>query len=154
MRNYKIGIVDTTFARVNMVKFVLDELKNIDNVEIIRKTVPGMKDLAVECKKLLDDCDICLALAMVGSHKLDETCAHEANIGIAQAQLMTNKHILSVFVHEIEAKDDKELYEICVDRTRKHAMNAYLLIAKPEELIKNAGTGKRQGKPDAGLIGD
>jgi len=152
-KKFKIGVVDTTFARVDMAKFVFDELERFDDVELVRKTVPGMKDLAVECKRLLEDgCDICLALAMVGAHKLDDTCAHEANIGIAHAQLMTNKHILSVFVHEIETNDEKDLYEICVDRTRKHAKNAYLLVAKPEELTKNAGMGKRQGRQDAGPI--
>ncbi len=151
--SYRIGIVDTAFARVDMGKYAADELKKCNDADIVRVTVPGMKDLAVACKKLLDgDCDACLAIAMVGSHKLDETCAHEANIGIMQAQLMTNKHILSVFVHEIEADNEKDLYDICVDRVTKHARNAYLLVAKPEELTKNAGMGKRQGRNDAGPL--
>lgn len=150
---YRIGVVDTTFARVDMGYFAVEELKKCNDVGITRVTVPGMKDLAVACKKLLDyGCDICLAIAMVGPHRLDETCAHEANIGIMNAQLMANKHILSVFVHEVETNDEKELYDICVDRVTKHARNAYLLVAKPEELTKNAGTGKRQGRQDAGPI--
>ncbi len=153
MTGFKIGVVDTTFARVDMGSFAINELKKYDGVEIVRVTVPGMKDLAVACKKLLDNgCDICLAIAMVGGHKLDETCAHEANMGIMQAQLMTNKHILSVFVHEIETNDEKDLYSICVDRVTKHARNAYLLVAKPDELTKNAGMGKRQGRNDAGPL--
>src|SRR3989344_5339752 len=99
------------FARVDMGVFAIEELKKYDGVDTVRVTVPGMKDLAVACKKLLDGgCDACLAIAMVGSHKLDEVCAHEANIGIMQAQLMTNKHILGVFVHEIETNDEKDLY--------------------------------------------
>ncbi len=151
--SYKIGVVDTTFARVDMGSFAIEELKKYNDVEVVRVTVPGMKDLAVACKKLLDNgCDVCLAIAMVGSHKLDETCAHEANMGIMQAQLMTNKHILSVFVHEIETNDEKDLYDICVDRVTKHAHNAYLIVAKPEELTNNAGTGRRQGRADAGPI--
>lgn len=150
---YKIGVVDTTFARVDMAKYAVEELNKYGDVGIKRVTVPGMKDLAVACKKLLDsDCDICLAIAMVGPHKLDETCAHEANMGIMQAQLITNKHILSVFVHEVEAENDRDLYSICVDRVTKHARNAYLIVAKPDELTKNAGTGKRQGRADAGPI--
>lgn len=152
-KKHRIGVVDTTFARVDMASFAVEELKKYSDVEVIRATVPGMKDLAVACKKLLDDdCDICLAIAMVGSHKLDETCAHEANMGIMHAQLMTNKHILSVFVHEIETDDKKDLYNICVDRVTKHAKNAYLMLAEPEELIKNAGKGKRQGRQDAGPL--
>jgi riboflavin synthase len=149
----RIGVVDTTFARVDMASFAIEELEKYEEVEIKRVTVPGMKDLAVACKKLLDcGCDICLAIAMVGSHKLDETCAHEANMGIMHAQLMTNKHILSVFVHETETNGERELYDICVDRVTKHARNAYVLLAKPGELIKSAGMGKRQGRPDAGPL--
>ncbi|MBI3412810.1 MAG: riboflavin synthase [Candidatus Aenigmarchaeota archaeon] len=151
--SYKIGVVDTTFARVDMGKYAIEELKKYGGAEVVRVTVPGMKDLAVACKKLLDNgCDVCLAIAMVGSHKLDEICAHEANMGIMHAQLMTNKHILGVFVHEIEANNDKELYSICVDRVTKHARNAYLFVSNPEELTKNAGTGKRQGRADAGPL--
>ncbi|MFH0890007.1 MAG: riboflavin synthase [Candidatus Aenigmatarchaeota archaeon] len=153
MVRFKIGVVDTTFARVDMGSFAINELKKYGDVIVVRVTVPGMKDLAVACKKLLDNgCDICLAIAMVGGHKLDETCAHEANMGIMQAQLMTNKHILGVFVHEIETNDEKDLYSICVDRVTKHARNAYLLVAKPDELTKNAGMGKRQGRDDAGPL--
>lgn len=151
--SYNIGIVDTTFARVDMGSFAVEELKKYSDASIVRVTVPGMKDLAVACKRLLDNgCDICLAIAMVGGHKLDEACAHEANMGIVQAQLMTSKHILSVFVHEIETDDEKDLYNICVDRATKHARNAYLLVAKPEELTKNAGMGKRQGRDDVGAL--
>ncbi len=150
---FRIGVVDTTFARVDMGAFAMEELEKYDDVDTVRVVVPGMKDLAVACKKLLDGgCDACLAVAMVGPAELDETCAHEANMGIMQAQLMTNKHILSVFVHESETDNDKELFGICVDRTKKHARNAYLLVAKPEELTKNAGTGRRQGREDAGAL--
>ncbi len=152
-KKYRIGVVDTTFARVDMASFAIKELEKYGGVDIVRSTVPGMKDLAVECKKLLDGgCEICLAIAMVGGHKLDEACAHEANMGIMHAQLMTNKHILGVFVHEIETDDEKELYNICIDRVTKHAHNAYLMLASPGELIKNAGTGKRQGRDDAGPL--
>ena len=153
MTRFKIGVVDTTFARVDMGSFALAEFNKYNDVPVTRVTVPGMKDLAVACKKLLDDgCDICLAIAMVGSHKLDEVCAHEANMGIMQAQLMTNKHILSVFVHDIETDNEKDLYDICVDRATKHARNAYLLVAQPGELRETAGTGRRQGRADAGPI--
>lgn len=150
----KIGIVDTTFARVDMASYARKEVEeNYPNVKIIRKTVPGFKDLAVECKILLDEgCDICLALGMPGKEEKDKVCAHEASQGLMQVQLMTNKHIIEVFVYEDEGKNEKDLIEICKDRARKHAMNAVEMILKPENLIKRAATGARQGRKNVGRI--
>ncbi|MFQ5815267.1 MAG: 6,7-dimethyl-8-ribityllumazine synthase, partial [Candidatus Hydrothermarchaeaceae archaeon] len=52
----KIAIVDTTFARYDMAKSAIDELKsNETRIKITRRTVPGIKDLAVSCKQLLDE---------------------------------------------------------------------------------------------------
>jgi riboflavin synthase len=67
----KVGIADTTFARVNMGKFAIDELKKQGSVVIERYTVPGVKDLPVACKKLFDEyrCDICMALGMPGGKR-------------------------------------------------------------------------------------
>ncbi|HZD44049.1 MAG TPA: 6,7-dimethyl-8-ribityllumazine synthase, partial [Methanomicrobiales archaeon] len=48
----KVGVADTTFARVNMGKIAIDELKRHASLTIERYTVPGMKDLPVACKKL------------------------------------------------------------------------------------------------------
>jgi len=149
----KIGIVDTTFASVNMGDIAIDELKKQGTgLKIIRRTVPGFKDLAVECKILIEKegCDIVLALGMPGPEEIDKQCAHEASQGIMQAQLMTNTHILEVFVHMDEAKDDKELIWLTERRVREHAINAYNMLFHPERLIKQAGTGQRQGFDDAG----
>lgn len=150
----KLGIVDTMFSRVDMGETAIDEIKkNYPEVEIIRRTVPGVKDLPVECKRLLDDgCDSCMALGMVGGAPVDATCAHEASLGIQQAKLMTGKHIIEVFVHENEAWSEKEFQSICENRTRKHAHNAVLLVKEPETLVKLAGKGMRQGKEDEGPI--
>lgn len=149
----KIGIVDTMFSRANMGKIAINEMKKYPKVKVIRKTVPGVKDLPVECKKLLDDgCDVCMALGMVGGAPVDQVCAHEASLGIQQVKLLTNKHIIEVFVHENEAWSEKEFYEICENRVRKHVHNAVLIITKPEELVKQAGKGVRQGKEDEGEI--
>jgi len=149
----KLGIVDTMFSRVNMGEIAMDELKKYEDVEIVRKTVPGVKDLPVECKKLLDSgCDSCLALGMVGGAPIDTQCAHEASIGIQQAKLLTNKHIVEVFVHENEAWSADEFIGICENRIRKHAHNAVLIVKEPDELVKNAGMGVRQGKEDEGPI--
>ena len=68
----RIGVVDTTFARVDMAEAALAELRKLP-VKIERRTVPGIKDLAVECKRLLDGgCDACLALGWVGAADIDQ----------------------------------------------------------------------------------
>jgi riboflavin synthase len=149
----KVGVADTTFARVDMAKFAVDELRKFPNVAVVRTTVPGVKDLPVACKKLLDEgCDACLALGMPGKEPIDKQCAHEASMGIMQAQLMTNKHIVEVFVHEDEGRDGKELLSICRDRARKHAVNAVMLVSRPGELAKHAGKGLRQGRGNVGPL--
>lgn len=147
----KLGIVDTTFARVDMARYAREEVQeNWPNVQIVERTVPGFKDLAVECKKLLEEeaCDICIALGMPGKEPIDKQCAHEASMGLMQAQLMTNKHIIEVFVHEDEGKDDRDLFEVAKNRAIKHARNAVELILKPEALTKRRASGARQGRDD------
>ena len=57
-----------------------------------------------------------------------------------------------VFVHMDEARDDGELVELAVNRTREHARNAYYMLFKPDMLRKQAGTGQRQGFEDAGPV--
>ena len=149
----KIGIVDTTFAKVNMGDIAIDELKRQGTgFKIIRRTVPGFKDLAVECKILIEEegCDIVMALGMPGPEEIDKQCAHEASQGIMMAQLLTNRHIIEVFVHMDEAKDDRELIWLTERRVREHAINTYNMIFHPERLIKQAGTGQRQGFDDVG----
>lgn len=148
----KIGIADTMFARADMGKLAEGVIKESTfPVHIERYTVPGIKDLPVACKKLLEEkkCDIVIALGMPGKENIDKQCAHEASLGIIQAQLLTNKHIIEVFVHEDEGKNDRELAEIMRNRTIKHTINALHLLFRPEELRKKAGTGERQGKENA-----
>ena len=150
----KIGIADTTFARVDMAKFAIDMIKKKSNAKIERYTVPGFKDLPVACKKLIeeDKCDIVIALGMAGKMPIDKQCAHEAAMGLQQVQLMTNKHILEVFVHMDEAKTEREIYSIAKNRAEKHALNALALLKGRTALTKYAGTGRRQGKNDEGPI--
>jgi riboflavin synthase len=151
----RIGIADTTFARYDMAKDAIDEIrKTAGGISIVRYTVPGVKDLPVAAKKLIEeqDCDLVIALGMPGKEAIDKTCAHEASSGIIHAQLMTNTHIIEVFVHEDEAKDDKELMRVAENRSRSHAQNAVLLLLRPEELTRRAGSGRRQGFGDAGPL--
>lgn len=163
----KLGIVDTTFSRVDMGAIALDELrKHYPDVQVERRTVPGIKDLPVECKMLLEGagragdvgtnaaCDVVMALGMVGGAPIDTQCAHEASLGIQDAKLLTNRHIIEVFVHENEGWDGKELASIFDNRVRKHVHNAVLLVKKPEALQNNAGKGVRQGKDDEGALAE
>lgn len=151
----KIGIVDTTFARYDMGSAAEDELLKMGTgFKIIRRTVPGVKDLPVAAKKLIDEegCEIVIALGMPGPKPIDKQCAHEASQGLIIAQLMTNTHIIEVFVHEDEAKDEKELAWLADRRAREHAQNAYYLLFNPKKLRRMAGTGQRQGFEDAGPL--
>ncbi len=165
----RIGIVDTTFSRVDMGAIAIDEImRHVPKAEIERRTVPGIKDLPVECKLLLEagsqvrtaagtapgpGCDIVMALGMVGGAPIDTQCGHEASLGIQQAMLMTGRHIIEVFVHENEAWSEEEFGCICENRIRKHAQNAIALALKPEALVKFAGKGLRQGREDEGPAG-
>jgi len=151
----RIGIADTTFARYDMAKSAVDELKsNVTGFKIIRYTVPGIKDLPVACKKLFEeqDCDIVMALGMPGPKSIDKQCAHEASTGLIQTQLMCNKHIIEVFVHEDEARDGKELVWLADRRAREHALNVIDLLFHPKNLARKAGEGLREGFEDAGPI--
>ncbi len=150
----EIGIADTTFARIDMAKFVIEEFEESGRpVKIRRYTVPGIKDLPAAAKRLLDSgCDLVIALGMPGEAEIDRECANQASIGLIILQVLTGKHVIEVFVHETEAQDEKKLYEIAEDRARKHAKNALRLIFDPESLTRMAGMGLRQGSPDAGPI--
>lgn len=150
-----IGVADTTFARFDMASSAIDELRATGTgFKIKRYTVPGVKDLPVACKKLIEEegCDIVIAAGMPGPKDIDKVCAHEASTGLINVQIATNTHIIEVFVHEDEAENDKELAFLADKRTREHAVNAYNLIFRPERLRKLAGTGQRQGFEDAGTI--
>jgi len=150
-----IGIVDTTFARVDMGTMAENTIRReAPKVRIVRYTVPGIKDLPVAAKKLIEEhhCDIVLALGHVGGAAIDSKCAHEASMGIIQAQLMTNHHILGVMVFEAEASTPKQLSATMKDRTGKHARNAIAMLQGKDALRERAGTGRRQGAPDAGPI--
>ena len=51
-----IGIADTTFARYDMGRSAIDELQRAGTgFRIVRYTVPGVKDLPVASKKLIEE---------------------------------------------------------------------------------------------------
>lgn len=149
----RYGVVDTTFATVDMGGFAIQALlaKGIAPQRIFRRTVPGFKDLAVAAKQMVEGgCDIVVACGMVGPEPIDKQCGHEASLAIGQAQLLTSTHILEAFVHMDEAPTDAELLKVVENRVAEHAVNAYWILEKPEELTKRAGTGQRQGFQDIG----
>jgi riboflavin synthase len=137
-----------------MAEFAISAIKKNSGHKIERYTVPGMKDLPVACKILFEKykCDIVMALGMAGPMPIDKQCSHEASLGLQFVQIMSKKHILEVFVHEDETKDNKGFYQIAKNRTEKHALNALELLKGKTALTRNAGMGKRQGKGDAGPI--
>jgi len=150
----KIGIADTTFSRVNMGKIAIDELRKISSIPYERYTVPGIKDLPVAAKKLLEErgCDIVITLGWVGGTQKDMLSYIVLSMGLVMVQLMTNKHVIDVTIHEDEAEDEKTLMMIAENRVREHVRNAVDLLLNPKRLQKLAGTGQRQGYPDVGPI--
>ncbi|MBI4393583.1 MAG: riboflavin synthase [Euryarchaeota archaeon] len=151
----RIGVADTTFARVDMAAEAIEVLlAKATGIELVRYTVPGIKDLPVACKRLFEvsGCELVMAFGMPGPERIDKQCAHEASMGLQQVQLLTNKHILEVFVHMDEVGCDADLYELARNRAREHALNAIALIEGPTALTPLAGTGQRQGFGDAGPV--
>jgi len=153
-----IGVVDTMFARYNMGAAALEELSTCagfgDTFSVLRRTVPGFKDLAVAAKNMIerDGASIVVACGMPGSADIDKVCAHEASQGIMQAQLMTSTPILEVFVYEDETDDENVLASLFENRTKDHARNAYWMLFEPDQLVQRAGQGIRQGFGNAGPI--
>jgi len=150
----KIGIADTTFSRINMGKIAIDELRKISSIPYERYTVPGIKDLPVAAKKLLEEkgCDLVITLGWVGGTQKDMFSYIVLSMGLVMVQLMTNKHVIDVTVHEDEAEDEKTLLMVAENRVREHVRNAVDLLVNPKRLQKFAGTGQRQGYPDVGPI--
>ena len=134
----RLGIADTTFARYDMAAAASDTLRREGaqigaDVELVQVTVPGVKGLPVACLRLLEDgCDLVLALGMVGRAPIDKVCGHEVSAAIQQVMLATRRHVLEVFVHEDEARDDDDLARLFDGRTREHALNALRMLFAPD----------------------
>ncbi|MGC8584651.1 MAG: riboflavin synthase [Thermoplasmata archaeon] len=150
-----VGIADTTFARYDMGKSAIDQLKSMSpEIKTVRYTVPGIKDLPAAARILFDKyhAEMVMALGMPGAKEIDKISAHEAATGLITVQAILGKHILIVFVYEDEAKDESQLAWLADRRTREHAVNAYYLLFDQEFLQKNAGKGLRQGYGDVGPL--
>ena len=150
----KIGVVDTTFARVDMASYAIRALNSQGTgFRVVRATVPGIKDLPVACRRLFrDGVDLCLALGMPGKAEYDKTCAHEASLGLMFASVLETKPVVECFVFEGEANRPNELAALARRRAEEHAANAYALLFRPHDLARHAGEGLRQGFPDVGPV--
>jgi riboflavin synthase len=151
----RVGVVDTTFARVDMARPAVRALQaQGTGFKVIRRTVPGIKDLPVACRKLFleEGVDLCLALGMPGRAEYDRTCAHEASLGLLFTSVLEAKPIVECFVFEGEADDPVALATLARRRAEEHAANAYALLFRPHDLSRHAGEGLRQGFADAGPV--
>ncbi len=151
----RIGVVDTTFARVDMAWYAVRALEGAGTgFRVVRRTVPGIKDLPVACRRLFQEesLDLCLALGMPGKAEYDKTCAHEASLGLILTGVLEAKPVVECFVFEGEASDAKGLETLARRRAEEHALNAYALLFRPERLARAAGGGLRQGFVDAGPV--
>jgi riboflavin synthase len=138
-----------------MASVAIEKLKTLmPSVQIFRRTVPGIKDIPVAVKKLMveKECDAGMVFGWVGPSLTDKISYAVYSLAIQMVQLDLLKPIVDVTVHEDEAEDEKTLYRVAVDRAEKHAENLYLMLYRPDEMEKRAGTGRRQGWPDVGPI--
>lgn len=155
MSRLKIGVIDTTFARVDMASVVIEEIKKLEPAaEIVRWTVPGIKDIPGAAKRIIDSsgCDGIIVLGWVGKELVDKLSYVAYSVGIMLVGILTGRPIIDVTVHEDEVEDSKELKKIAIDRARKHARNLIYILRDPTYLTKWAGKGLRQGYPDVGPI--
>ncbi|MCL5873899.1 MAG: riboflavin synthase [Candidatus Thermoplasmatota archaeon] len=150
----KYGIVDTTFSRVDMGRFAYEIIRKEDpDGEILRYTVPGIKDMPVGATKLFEQgCEGVITLGWVGKTKLDKYSYLATSIGLIQAQLLAKRHIMDVTIHEDEV-EESQLFALAKDRASKHAANLVKLVRDGgRSLSSMAGQGLRQGYNNAGQI--
>ena len=150
----KYGIVDTTFSRIDMGRIAYDTIRKEDpDGEIVRYTVPGIKDMPIGATKLFEQgCEGVITLGWVGRTKLDKYSYLATSIGLIQAQLLAKRHIMDVTVHEDEV-EESQLLSLAKDRAAKHAINLVKLVRDGgSSLSATAGQGLRQGYNNAGQI--
>ncbi len=150
-----VGVIDTTFARVDMGSVAEGVLKELlPDYRVTRYTVPGIKDLPGAAKRLIDmGCEGVITLGWVGPSQVDKYSYLAMSVGLITLSVLTGKVIVDVTVHEDESDDPRELREIAINRARAHAENlAKLLKGGLDALRPLAGQGIRQGRPSVGPI--
>ncbi|WP_048816892.1 riboflavin synthase [Caldisphaera lagunensis] len=121
---------------------------------IIRHTVPGIKDLPGEARRLIDSgCDGIITLGWVGKKQVDKYSYIALSVGLVMLSVLTGKIIIDVTVHEDESDNEEELKKIAIERTKAHAENLAILLKEDGEgLVKKAGQGVRQGYENVGPL--
>ncbi len=150
-----VGVIDTTFSRVDMGTEAVRVLKEeLPGYRIRRWTVPGIKDLPGAAKRMMDSgCDAVITLGWVGRKEVDKLSYLAMSVGLIMVSLLTGRIVVDVTVHEDEAEDPRELKRIAIERARDHARNLALMLSRgPEYLTRWAGQGLRQGYPNAGPL--
>ncbi len=154
----KIGIVDTAYSRVDMAKVVCNffrqnELKIGNNIEIIRATVPGHKELAVGALSLFEknDCDVCIVFGWVGPKESDLVSAHEAALAIAFGKVKVSRHILECFVFESQ-HEETALKDIATNRAIAHMKSALSIVSDDSLSSIKSSIGDREGDENATLL--
>ena len=155
---HRIGVVDTMFARYDMGAEALDELASCPGhgtvFEVVHRTVPGFKDLAVAAKRLIENegCRIVVALGMPGKaadrQGLRPRGLHGDHAGPADHH---HPHPRGLRPRERGGRPGRPGRGVR-NRARNHARNAYWMLYEPEQLTRRAGQGVRQGYEDAGPL--
>jgi riboflavin synthase len=151
----RIGIVDTTFSRVDLGSIAVAEIRRLaPGAKVKRYTVPGIRDTPLACKILIEKgkCNMVISTAMVSRAGAEKRVEDQSVMGIMLVQLLTNTHVICAFFDEKEVQDKNKLYSMVADRTRKHVLNALRLLSAPEDLTVYAGLGLRQGSRDVGPL--
>src|SRR5438552_2183697 len=124
---FRIGVVDTTFSRVNMGQVALDELrKRAKDADIRRTTVPGVKDLPAAARRFFDEgCDLVIACGMVGAEEVEKVCGHEASLGLMWLRAQLGKPLLEVFIHMDEPFERDALGKVAKRPTTPAEISKY-----------------------------
>lgn len=150
-----VGVVDTTFARVDMASPAVEVLKSeLPGYAIVRHTVPGIKDIPGAARRVLDKgCEGVITLGWVGRSPVDKYSYLAASIGLIMLEVFTGKIIIDVTVHEDEVEEEALLKPLAIKRSMDHAANlAKMIKGGMEALTPRAGKGVRQGTPDVGPL--
>src|SRR5208282_4703276 len=81
----RIGVIDTTFSNIDTASIAIKEIKRLANqVTIRRYTVPGLRDIPLACKILIEreKCGIVLATGMVSRKGAEKQVENQAVQGI------------------------------------------------------------------------
>src|SRR5208283_2462003 len=85
----RIGVIDTTFSNIDTASVAIKEIKRLANqVTIKRYTVPGLRDIPLACKILIEreKCGIVLATGMVSKKGAEKQVENQAVQGVILVQ--------------------------------------------------------------------